>query len=46
MRLTTCQKMRAPISVTLKKKLQVPVGIISVGPQRGEELILSPLFED
>ena len=29
----------------IEEKLQVPVGIISVGPQRGEELILSPLFE-
>ena len=29
----------------IEEKLEVPVGIISVGPQRGEELILTPLFE-
>jgi len=29
----------------LQEQLEVPVGIISVGPQRGEELILTSLFD-
>ena len=29
----------------LQEQLGVPVSIISVGPQRGEELILTPLFD-